>query len=114
MSDPRFQVVIVSASSGPRAKPKGGGSLAVRKHARGAGKVIDRIEALEGIWDRVIEKLTGLVEKSDIGAALSKYELNSIEFNVGIEAGLDVGLVTKGEASVSVTFTRKSATPPCA
>ncbi len=109
MSEPRFQVLIVSASKGPRGKAKGGERLGVRQHKRRASKVIERIDDLEGIWDKVIEKLTGLAEKTDIGAAVSKYELSSIEFNVGIEAGLDVGLVTKGEASVSVTFTRKSA-----
>ena len=112
MPDPGFQVTIVSPSepfspAPNEALPDPEDRFTVTPHSRKGEKVIARIEALEGIWDKVVAKLTGLAEKSETTAALSKFELDSIEFNIGIEAGLSVGLVTKGEASVSLTFKRK-------
>ena len=62
---------------------------------------------MEGIWDQVIAKLTGLASKSQATGAVSEFELDEIEFNVGIEAGLSIGLVTKGDASVSIKFSRR-------
>jgi hypothetical protein len=76
-------------------------------YSRPSGAVIDRIDDLEGIWDQVIAKLSHLAAKSQITAAASDFELSEIEFHVGIEAGLSVGLVTKGDASVSIKFSSK-------
>ena len=104
-----FQITIVP----PHEIAKGIGSQAqkerfgVRQHTRGAQKLIERIEDLGGVWDQVIEKLTALASKSQTTAAATQYELSSIEFNIGIEAGLSIGLVTKGEASVSIVFAKK-------
>lgn len=77
----------------------------VRPQSR-RGAVVERIDDLAEIWDQVIGKLTSLAAQSSIAAAASQFELNEIEFNVGIEAGLSVGLVTKADASVSIKFAR--------
>jgi hypothetical protein len=109
MNRPNFQVVIVSAApAAPAAAkaPGGGDKFEVNQHS-GASKVIDKIDALDGIWDQAVEKLTKLAEKSQLAASASKFELGSIEFHIGIEAGVAIGLVTKGEASVTLTFERK-------
>lgn len=102
MSD--FQITILPAQTLEDAEKE---RFAVRQHGKGAGKVIERIDDLTGIWDQVINKLTSLAAQSQVAASVSQFELSSIEFNVGVEAGLSVGLVTKGDASVSITFTRK-------
>lgn len=111
MADPLasgFQVTIVGPA--PRGALVGEDSpFVVNQHSGGSGAVIDRIDELEGIWDQVIKKLTGLAAQSQVATAASEFELSEIEFNVGIEAGLSVGLVTKGDASVSITFARKKA-----
>ena len=103
-----FQITIVPAQQREDGTVDEKERFGVRQHGRGAGKVIERIDDLEGIWDQVIKKLTALAAQSEVVAAFSQYELSSIEFNVGIEAGLSVGLVTKGDASVSITFSRRS------
>jgi hypothetical protein len=109
MSD--FQITIVPAKE--TAKPKKGEAqdFEVNQHAKRGEKVVEKIEELEGIWDQVIAKLTDLAAKSHVAALTSQYELNEIEFNIGVEAGLSVGLVTKGNASVSITFARKPDVP---
>jgi hypothetical protein len=107
----RFQVTIVSAEEATK-KIASDERFSVTQHTGAADKIIDRIDELRGVWDIVIEKLTGLATQSQAKAAsaASQYELKSIEFHIGIEAGLSVGLVTKGDASVSITFERKG--PP--
>ena len=105
MSD--FQVTIIGdASSNDNASADE--PYAVNQHSRTSDKVIDRIDDLAVVWDQVVNKLTELADKSQRVAESSNYELSSIEFNLGIEAGLSVGLVTKGDASVAITFTRKT------
>ncbi|EJU10115.1 hypothetical protein LH128_25553 [Sphingomonas sp. LH128] len=104
----RFQVTIVGPAP-DTARDAGADSsespYQVRQQSR-AGTVVDRIDDLERIWDQVIGKLTALAAQSSIAAAASQFQLDEIEFNVGIEAGLSVGLVTKGEASVAIKFAR--------
>jgi hypothetical protein len=107
-----FQVTIVgpaplgAAATGEAEE----GRFEVRPQSRSRA-VVDRIDDLAGIWDQVIGKLTSLAAQSSIVAAASQFELNEIEFNVGIEAGLSVGLVTKGDASVSIKFSRIKVEP---
>jgi hypothetical protein len=102
-----FQVTIVGPSLDAGGATSDESPFAVNRHSRGSGAVIDRIDDLEGIWDQVIAKLTSLAAQSQVAAVASEFQLDEIEFNVGIEAGLSVGLVTKGNASVSVKFSRK-------
>ena len=104
MSD--FQITIISARVGGEAGSEPASGFEVNKHGRGSG-VVDEIEKLEGIWDQVIDKLTDLAAKTQAAARTMEYELNAIEFNLGVETGLSVGLVAKGNASVSITFARK-------
>ena len=104
MSD--FQITILPAQQTEEDTLDDKERFGVRQHWRGAGKVIERIDDLGGVWDQVISKLTDLAAKSQAAAVKSQYELSSIEFNIGIEAGLGVGLVTKGKASVSITFSK--------
>jgi hypothetical protein len=104
MSD--FQVTIVPSRDAGKKKTEKKESFGVRQHSRG-GKIIQGIEDLSDVWDQVIEKLTDLASQSKAAAAASSYDLGSIEFNIGIEAGLSVGLVTKGNASVKIVFKKK-------
>lgn len=73
----------------------------------GTGRVTEKIDELGEIWDEVMKKLGALAEKSEITESDSPFQLDSIEFNIGIEAGLSIGLVTKGNAAVSISFKRK-------
>lgn len=103
-----FQVTILPAQPSGRGLVDESERFAVRQHSGAAEKIIQKIDDLEGVWDQVIDKLTEIAAKSEVAAEASNYELSTIEFNIGIEAGLSVGLVTKGDASVSVIFSRKS------
>jgi hypothetical protein len=107
MSKPRFQVMIVPANTSAPVHDASDDRFAVEQQSRTGEKIAKGIDDLAAIWDDVVKKLTDIAEKSGLTAAASKFELSSIEFHVGIEAGLAVGLVTKGDASISVTFTRK-------
>lgn len=108
MSD--FQITIVPARGVSEDQGKPGTPYSVTQHKRGDA-VVEKIEELEDVWDQVIAKLTDLASKSHIAAGVSQYELSEIEFNIGIEAGLSIGLVTKGNASVSITFSRRQEGP---
>jgi hypothetical protein len=105
-----FQLMITGPAAVPGSVPEDvdatGGRFDVEQHGRGR-RTLDTIDDLGGVWDTVIQKLTALAAQSRSVADRSTYELRSIEFNIGIEAGLNIGFVTKGEASVSLTFTRK-------
>lgn len=105
----KIQVSILSSAEATAKLAESDGRFGVRPQGRAADQLIERIDQLEGVWDTVIQKLTDLASKSQaqVATAASKYELKSIEFHVGIEAGLNIGLVTKGDASVSVTFELK-------
>lgn len=105
MSD--FQITIIPANASVEAGVEAAGGFAVNKHGSG-DDVVDEIEQLEGIWDQVIKKLTGLAAKSQGAARAMEYQLSTIEFNLGVESGFSVGLVAKGNASVSITFARNS------
>lgn len=98
-----FQVTIVTQSS--TQKPDDNG-FAVTPQTGAGDKVIESIEKLGSVWDKVIDKLSELATNSVPSNTLKGYELSEIEFNIGIEAGLNVGLVTKGDASVSITFSK--------
>jgi hypothetical protein len=102
-----FQVMIVGTPN--QVVPTKGGKFDVEKQSGGGDKVVKGIDALAGVWDQVIDKLTDLAVKSDPKDKSSGYELSSIEFHIGIEAGLNIGLVTKGDASVAITFSKKGA-----
>lgn len=110
MSDPltpHFQVTILGQSPGTDALHTEATPFAVHRHSRDSREVINRINDLESIWDQVITKLTNLADQSSIAGTASQFELDEIEFNVGIEAGLSVGLVTEGDATVSIKCSRK-------
>ena len=100
-----FQVTIVGNAPGKAGAASG---FEVEQQGRGGSAVLRRIEDLEKVWDEVVGKLTALAQKSH-AALTEEYELKDIQFNIGVEAGLSVGLVTKGDASVSITFSRKDA-----
>ena len=106
-----FQVVVVgSANAGrPGDQASGGSDDRPEISARSASgdRVVAGIDELGDVWDTVIAKLTGLAAQSRAAAQGSDFELSTIEFNLGVEAGLNIGFVTRGEASVSVTFARK-------
>lgn len=107
----KFQIEIVSHERPSTASGKGKSQrFGVRKHTRASAKAIDSIDSLGQIWDQVVEKLSTLASKTHEATQSTKYELQEIEFSIGIEAGLNVGLVTKGDASVSIKFARKPKT----
>lgn len=100
-----FQVVIIpSEGESQPTDEEGATDFGVRQQKKGGDRLLDDIESLGNVWDKVVEKLSCLAAKAN--AASGQYELNDIEFNVGIEAGLSIGLVTKGTASVVVKFTK--------
>lgn len=105
-----FQVTIVPATGAGETGGDRRNRFKVDQHRRGDA-VVERIEELEDIWDQVIKRLTDLAAKSQVATLASQYELSEIEFNLGVEAGLSVGLVAKDNASVSITFARKPDTP---
>jgi len=74
-----------------------------------AASAVGTIEQLTEIWGEVVERLSGLAAQTQAAAADTPFALDEIEFHVGIEAGLSVGLVTRGKASVSLTFVRRGA-----
>ncbi len=83
--------------------------FAVLPHS-GGERVVQTIDKLGEIWDVVVDKLSGLAASAQQASSNAPFQLDEIEFHVGIEAGLNVGLVTKGDASVSLTFTRRPST----
>ena len=106
-----FQVVVVgTAPSDGAGEAVRGGTYAqpgIRARSAAGERVVAGIDELGDVWDTVIGKLTGLAAQSSAAADRSDFELSAIEFHLGVEAGLNIGFVTRGEASVSVTFSRK-------
>ncbi|WP_368185873.1 hypothetical protein [Aestuariibius sp. HNIBRBA575] len=100
-----FQVLIVNGSTDQEVDGETG--FYVDPHSKSSERVIAGIEALSGVWDEVVEKLTHIADRTKSASENSDFEMKSVEFNIGIEAGLSIGLVTKGEASVSVVFEKK-------
>lgn len=113
-----FQIVIVSPEIEEEAQDEQPPSDAegideaeskfdVRQNSRAGKKTVAKIDELANIWDVVVDKLTTIAAKTRDVVEKSPYELDTIEFNIGIEAGLEIGLVTKGNASVSIAFRKK-------
>jgi hypothetical protein len=104
-----FQIVIASASPLPGAEDPdvGHDRFAVRQNSKSGAGAIARIDELAEIWEIAVEKLGSLAARTRNAIKESPYELETIEFNIGIEAGLSIGLVTKGEASVSISFKKR-------
>ena len=99
---PDFQIIISGETRGhPKADPD---DLDYKPQSGGA---VDRIEDLQEIWPDVIDRLNKITEQSRNTNSDSIFVLDEIEFNVGIEAGLSLGLVSKGTASVSIKFARR-------
>lgn len=101
-----FQVVV----AGPEAARVDADEsrFAVEQHS---GKVLGTIEKLGEVWDLAVARLSALAAATQRASTTSGFSLDSIEFSIGIEAGTSVGLVTKGEASVTLTFVRSSDAP---
>ncbi len=74
----------------------------------GGDRVVATIDKLGGVWDTVVQRLTVLATATSGAVSNSAFRLDEIQFNLGIEAGVAVGLVTKADASVSLTFTRRT------
>lgn len=104
-----FQIVITSPEVEQSADNQTDGSnqFEVRQNSLGSDQVVAKIDELTEIWDVVVNKLSKIATKTKVATEKSPYELDTIEFNIGIEAGLSIGLVTKGDASVSVSFKKK-------
>ncbi|GIG21241.1 hypothetical protein Cch01nite_19650 [Cellulomonas chitinilytica] len=101
---PNYQLVL--ASSAELSLDDTGGPYLVDQHS-GTDRILQAVDRLGEVWEVAVERLSGLATTTRSAVAGSPFELDSIEFNLGIEAGLTVGLVTKGEASVSLRFTRR-------
>ncbi|MDO8145300.1 hypothetical protein [Isoptericola sp. 178] len=76
------------------------------QHSR--DRTVEAIDRLGEVWDIAVDRLTALATATREAAERSPFQLESIQFNVGIEAGVVIGLVTKADASVSLTFTRRN------
>jgi hypothetical protein len=72
-----------------------------------SGNAVDRIEDLQEIWPDVMDRLNKIAQQSCSSNSDSGFVIDEIEFNIGIEAGLSLGLVTKGTAAVSIKFARR-------
>lgn len=70
-------------------------------------RVAETIDRLAEVWDTVVERLSALATSTSGASAQSTFRLDEVQFNLGIETGLAVGLVTTANASVSLTFTRR-------
>jgi len=104
MSD--FTVTIIaneqeSIPNGDRSRAFGS-----EQHTATGDKELKDIEKLEKIWPALIKRLDTLASESDTKEKPG-LELDQIEFNVGFEAGLSIGFVTKANASVSIVFKKK-------
>jgi hypothetical protein len=77
---------------------------ATEQHRR---RSVDAIDRLDDVWETVVERLSALAATARRATSEASFELDKIEFNVGIEAGINVGFVTKADAAVTLTFTRK-------
>lgn len=107
MTEGRGQVLIAGPAFDGGGVDVGTDRFAVETHGRTHERVLETIDALGATWDAVIDRLTHLAESAHRAAGRSPFQLDSIEFSIGVEAGLNVWLVTKGEASVCLTFTRR-------
>jgi len=96
-----MQVVIAQAN--PPQGPEDPSGFEQHRKTR----VVETIDGLGEVWDTVVERLSALATATSGAAARSAFQLDEIQFNLGIEAGVAVGLVTKANASVSLTFTRR-------
>ena len=82
-----------------------GSDFAVRQHSGGSDA-----EKLASAWPAVMEKLSAIVNNSELpqGKNSSGLKLDSIEVHLGIEAGFTIGFSAKTNADVTLTFKRAS------
>jgi hypothetical protein len=102
-----FQILIVSGTKDKDSLPAPSEQrekFEVRPQSKGMERVLDDIDSLGQVWHPVVQKLSSLASKT--AAVSGQYEMKEIEFNIGIEAGLSIGLVSKGNASVIVKFSK--------
>ena len=67
--------------------------------------------ALASAWPHVMRALSGIVARSRLEPGESgDFELQTLEVNLGVEAGLSIGLTTRTDASLTLTFRRKPET----
>lgn len=81
--------------------------LGFEAHKRKPGVAMDSIDGLAAVWETVVDKLSALASSAQERTGRAPYALDTIEFQIGIEAGLNVWLVSKGSASVTLTFKRR-------
>jgi hypothetical protein len=104
-----FQILIVEPSSKRASEEltEEQAGFAVRENSRRGVAAIAKIDELAEIWEVAVEKLASIAARTKNAVENSPYELETIEFSIGIEAGLSIGLVTKGDASVSISFKKR-------
>jgi hypothetical protein len=62
---------------------------------------------LSRAWPEVMQRLQEIVETGSGYVSASGFELDSIEFSVGIEGGLSIGISAKADASATISFKRR-------
>ena len=74
-------------------------------------KVVAGAEKLQKAWPAVMSQLMSIVQQTDAGTdTTTGVRFESIEFNIGIEAGIKFGITGTGSAGVTVTFKRRGQT----
>ena len=99
---PEMQLIV--AMGGVETDPSD--QVGFEQHGRG-DRAVEALDRLGDIWETAVDRLTELAAATREAAERSPFQLESIQFNLGIEAGVVVGLVTKADASVCLTFTRR-------
>jgi hypothetical protein len=62
---------------------------------------------LSRAWPEVMQRLQEILETGSGYVSDSGFELDSIEFSVGIEGGLSIGISAKADASATISFKRR-------
>lgn len=97
-----FQIVLVDLKETPAAR---GSDMAVEQQSRAVDKSLDK---LDDLWDATIARLHDIVARTGAAADKFPFEIDTIEFNVGVETGVMAGIVAKGQAGATITFKRKT------
>lgn len=64
------------------------------------------IDKLERAWPEVMNRLRKILERDANVVSDSGFKVDTVEFSIGIEAGVSIGFTSTMNASATITFKR--------
>lgn len=96
----KLDLVILSEDEIPVADETGTGMSATLQSKD------TNMDKLARAWPEVMQRLRDILDRDENTASAKGFKLDTVEFSIGIESGVNIGFTATVNASATITFKR--------